>query len=418
MRITEVRTVLLTGPSSGADPFLLGFKATRSAAFIEILTDTELTGLGETCVGYHLPEIVPGIVDFYAPILVGLEDDEINPRRLWDRMNNCALFWSRTGLLAGVLAGIEGALWDLRGKMLGVPVHALLGGRVHERLLCYATGNESPYPWDELLRKVDLHRAAGFIGAKYASGWYDHQTGRSFESDSVQAWVDIESNKLERLRQHVGKDFILCLDGHMGNVDEGKKCWDVAIASSVLRALEKFDIFFFEEPLSYYDLSGYAELCRVSSIPVAGGEVLTTRDEFRPWADAGAFDIAQPDASTVGVFPFLDIARQFAVRRKRVATHCWTAGPGTMQNIHAAFATPNMAILEIPPLPGGLHTDVYGDGYRFEHGYILPPEAPGLGVRLTEAARAKYRFVPGTGEWNLVPGKHQYYDPQIDWAQR
>jgi L-alanine-DL-glutamate epimerase-like enolase superfamily enzyme len=216
----------------------------------------------------------------------------------------------------------------------------------------------------------------------------------------------------------VGTEFILCLDGHMGNVDEGSKSWDVAIASSVLRALEKFDLFFFEEPLSYFDLSGYAELCRVSSIPVAGGEVLTTREEFKPWADAGAFDIAQPDASTVGISAFLDIARQFAARGKRVATHCWTAGPGTMQNIHAAFATPNMAILEIPPLPGGLHTDVYGDGYRFEAGYILPPEAPGLGVRLTEQARRKYRFVPGTGEWNLVPGKNSYINPRIDWTQR
>lgn len=418
MRITEVRTVLLTGPSSANDPFLLGFKATRSAAFIEILTDTELTGLGETCVGYHLPEIVPEIVSFYAPILVGLKDDEINPRQLCARMNSCALFWSRTGLLAGVLAGIEGALWDLRGKMLGVPVHELLGGRVHDRLLCYATGNESPYPWDELLKKVDLHHEAGFVGAKYASGWYDHRTGGSFESNSVQAWVDVECEKLDLLRRHLGKEFILCLDGHMGNVDEGKQSWDVAIATSVLRAVEKFDLFFFEEPLSYYDLPGYAELCRTSSIPVAGGEVLTTPEEFKPWADAGAFDIAQPDASTVGVAAFLDIARQFAGRRKRVATHCWTGGPGTMQNIHAAFATPNVAILEIPPTPAGLHTDVYGDGYRFEDGYILPPQAPGLGVRLTEAARQKYRFVPGTGEWNLVPGKNHYHDPQIDWTQR
>lgn len=418
MRITEVRTVLLTGPASGSDPFLLGFKATRSAAFIEILTDTELTGLGETCVGYHLPEIVPEIVAFYAPILVGLCDDEINPRQLWDRMNTSALFWSRTGLLAGVLAGIEGALWDLRGKMLGVPVHALLGGRVHDRLPCYATGNESPYPWEDLLRKVDMHRAAGFRGAKYASGWYDHATGASFASDSVQAWVDLESEKLELLRAHVGKEFVLCLDGHMGNVDEGKQTWNVAIASSVLRALARFDLFFFEEPLGYHDLPGYAELCRASPIPVAGGEVLTTRDEFMPWADAAAFDIAQPDASTVGISAFLDIARMFAARRKRVATHCWTAGPGTMQNIHAAFATPNIAILEIPPLAGALHTEVYGEGYRFENGYILPPQASGLGVRLTDAVRQKHAFVPGTGEWNLVPGKDQYHNPQIDWAQR
>jgi L-alanine-DL-glutamate epimerase-like enolase superfamily enzyme len=76
-----------------------------------------------------------------------------------------------------------------------------------------------------------------------------------------------------------------------------------------------------------------------------------------------------------------------------------------MENIHAAFATPNIAILELPPLVGELHTEVYADGYRFEKGCILPPEAPGLGVQLTEKLKDKHPFVRGTGEWNGVPGK-------------
>ena len=75
-----------------------------------------------------------------------------------------------------------------------------------------------------------------------------------------------------------------------------------------------------------------------------------------------------------------------------------------MQNIHAAFVCPNPAILEIPPLAGPLHTEIWGDGYRFEDGYILPPQAPGLGVQLTEATKARYPFQPGSGEWNDVPG--------------
>ena len=81
MKITDVKTVLLTGPLTG-DPSLLVFRKLRSAAFIEIHTDTELVGIGETYSGYHVPEIVPEIVEFFKPILVGLQDGDIQPRRL------------------------------------------------------------------------------------------------------------------------------------------------------------------------------------------------------------------------------------------------------------------------------------------------------------------------------------------------
>ena len=404
MNITDVKTVLLTGPS-GNDPFLQGLRRHRSAAFIEIHTDTGLIGIGETYIGYHAAEIVPAIVEFFKPILVGLRDDEINPRRLWARMYRCANFWARLGVGVNVLAGIEGALWDLRGKMLGVPVYELLGGRMHDRLLGYATGCASNYPWSELERKIDIYREAGFLAMKVASGWHNAREGTSFSSTSIQAWVDTETEKLEAIRAHAGREFIVCLDGHMSNVEQGMTSWDVGMAAAVLKALEPFDLFFFEEPLHYNNLDGYAELCRRTSIPVAGGECLGTLGEFGQYARAEAFDIAQPDASYLGIGPFLEVAALFATRHKRIATHAWSAGVGVMENIHAAFASPNTCILELPPLPGPLHTEVYADGYRFRDGYILPPETPGLGVCLTDEVKQKYPFVPGSGEWNPVPGK-------------
>jgi len=405
MKITDVKTVLLTA-SSGNDPYLQPLRKLRSAAFIEIHTDTELIGIGETYIGYHVPEIVPEIVEFFKPILVGLSEDEIQPRRLWERMYRCGNFWARVGLGVNVLAGLEGALWDLKGKLLDAPVCELLGGRLHDRLLGYATGCVSHYPWSDLLAKFDLYRDAGFIGAKVAAGWLNLHNGDCFGGRSAQAWADMEVEKLEALRQHVGTDFALCLDGHMSNVDEaGSAVWDVGIAKAVLRALEPYDLFFFEEPLHYNDRSGYAELCASTAVPVAGGECLTTREEFDQYASDRAFDIAQPDASYIGIGPFLDVAAMFAAQKKRVATHAWSSGAGVMQNIHAAFATPNVAILELPPLAGPLHTEIYADGYRFEDGYILPPDAPGLGVRLTDDFKNKHPFVPGSGEWNTVPGK-------------
>ena len=406
MEITDVKTVLLTGPS-GNDPFLQSLRKLRSAAFIEIHTDTELVGIGETYTGYHAPEIVPEIVDFFKPILVGIQEAEVEPRQLWQLMYHCGNFWARTGVGVNVLAGIEAALWDLKGKMLGVPVHQLLGGRLHDRLFCYATGAASNYPWSDLIRKFELYREAGFAAAKVGAGWHNVETGDSFRSRSTAAWVDMETEKLEAVRQQFGGDLTVCLDGHMSNKENDAAAkWDVGIAKAVLQALEPFDLFFFEEPLHYNDLDGYAELCANTALPEAGGECLSTREEFRPYADRSAFDIAQPDAAYIGMAAFLDVARMFAAQGKRVATHSWASGAGQMQNIHAAFATPKMAILEIPPLAGPLHTEIYADGgFRFQDGYMLPPEAPGLGVRLTDDIKERFPFERGSGEWSNVRGK-------------
>ena len=117
MKITDVRTVLLTGPCTG-DPFLSELRKWRSAAFIEIHTDDpDLIGLGETYAGYFCPEIVPETVEFFKPILLGQNVDDI--AELWQRMYHCGNFWCRVGLGASVLSGIEAALWDLKGKLEG-----------------------------------------------------------------------------------------------------------------------------------------------------------------------------------------------------------------------------------------------------------------------------------------------------------
>lgn len=119
MRITDIKTVLLTGPYS-ADPYILACRPRRSAAFVEIHTDAGIVGVGETYAGYFFPESVPGIVEFFAPILIGQSPDDVEV--LWQRMVRSGNYWCRVGLGMAVITAIEAALWDLRGKMHGVPV--------------------------------------------------------------------------------------------------------------------------------------------------------------------------------------------------------------------------------------------------------------------------------------------------------
>jgi L-alanine-DL-glutamate epimerase-like enolase superfamily enzyme len=400
MRITDVKTVLLTGPYS-ADPYILACRPRRSAAFVEIHTDAGVIGLGETYAGYFFPESVPGIVDFFKPILIGQSPDDVEI--LWHRMYRSGNYWCRVGLGVAIINAIEAALWDLRGKMHGVPVYQLLGGLKHERLPCYASGGPSNYPKDQLAAKLDFYLSLGFHGLKIATGSFSEGKRWKMPLEPGDA-ADFEADKLTFARKHVGRDVRLMLDGHMGNNPDAT--WTLETALAVMKAVEPFDLFFFEEPLHYTDPWSYSELCKATSVPIAGGEVLTAAYEWRVFVEADAFDIGQPDAAfTGGLGEFMRVAAMMAKRDRKVATHAAGAGGALMQNIHCAFACENNIICEILPALGGIHLDIAGDSFRFENGDVLPPEKPGLGITLTDEIKSRYPFVPGSGEFNSVPGK-------------
>lgn len=400
MKITDVKTVLLTGPNTG-DPFLREARGLRSAAFIEIYTDTEFIGLGETYAGYFCPEMVPEIVEFFKPILLGQAVDNIE--ELWQRMYHCGNFWCRVGLGASVLNGIEAALWDLKGKQENRPVHELLGGTKHEQLPCYATGGPSNYPQDRLAAKIDFYLSLGFKAFKLGAGSYDTQNGWNV-SNEPRAAADFEARKLEFIRSHAGADIGVMLDAHMGN--SPGTTWGMETATAVCKALEPYNLFFLEEPLHYSDPWGYAQLCQSTSIRIAGGECLTALYEWRVFIEQDAFDLGQPDASFVGgLKEFVTIADLLNTNQRQIATHAWGAGGSLMQNIHCGFASANTAILEVPPAFGPLHSQIIDDSFHMQNGTILPPQTPGLGIHLTDKTKASFPFVPGSGEFNSVPGK-------------
>jgi L-alanine-DL-glutamate epimerase-like enolase superfamily enzyme len=399
MKITDVRTTLLTGPCTN-DPFLREARKLRSAAFIEIFTDGGIIGIGETYAGYFCPEVVPGIVDFFKPILIGQTVDDIP--ELWRRMYHCGNFWCRVGLGTIVLNGIEAALWDLKGKWLDQPVHVLLGGSKHERLPCYATGGPSNYPKDRLAKKIDHYFSLGFRGLKVGAGSLSPE-GWYMPKEAKEA-ADFEADKFSFMRCHAGKDAWLAMDAHMGN--NHVTTWSVEVATAVARALEPYNPFFLEEPLHYTDPWGYAELCRATSTPIAGGECLTAAYEWRVFVEQDSFDVGQPDASfTGGLSEFLVVSRMMEKRGRKVATHAWGAGGSLMQNVHCGFAADNTAILEIPPDYAGLHSEIIDGGLVIKDGYVFPPDRPGLGIVLTDEIKRRYPFKPGSGEFNSVPGK-------------
>lgn len=418
MKISELRTTLLTGPCTD-DPWLSVFKQSRSAAFIEVTTDLGEIGVGETYLGYFFPEAVAPIVDYISPILTAptfAGPEEIDVAMLTARMRTCVAYWGRTGLGAGVLAGVEAALWDLKGRLLGVPAHVLLkaetpavpGAPVErqqspETLPCYATGGPSPWPMAALLDKADFYLGLGFRAFKISSGFVEQAT-RVERPISAERAADEEVAKLEQLRGHVGAEVGILLDGHMGH-REGVGRWDVGTAVRVLSAIAPYDIGFFEEPLPYDDLSAYAQLTSAVSVAVAGGEQLASYGEFDLMAERRALTVAQPDAAWLGPADFVRVARRFASLGGRVTPHAWGAGGAVMQNVHAAFASPAVQTVELPPAAGPLHREIWGDSLVVRDGRVLRPDGPGFGVRISDDVRSRYPFRPGAEEFSSVPGK-------------
>ncbi|GAB3763533.1 mandelate racemase/muconate lactonizing enzyme family protein [Microlunatus parietis] len=406
--ITEVRAVLLTGPCTD-DPWLSVFKQSRSVALIEIVTSGGVVGVGETYAGYFFPESVPLIVDYVRPILIHAEafdGESLDVGVLAGRLRTCCQYWGRTGLGAAVISGIEAALIDLKGKLLDLPAHRLLGSGADtpEWLPAYATGGPSPWPADQLIEKVDFYLGLGFRAFKVASGYLDSTTRQERTAGSPAAAAELEASKLELLRDHVGGEVGILLDGHMGH-REGPERWDLETALLVLDAVAPYRPVFFEEPLPYHELDGYAELGRRSAVPVAGGEQLSTFAEFLPFLQRDAFAVAQPDAAWLGMIDFVRVARRQHESGRSVAPHAWGGGAAVLQNVHGAFAAPNTAIVELPPAAGPLHTELWGGALELVDGNVHRPDQPGLGVRLTDAVKRRFPFRAGMEEFSSVPGK-------------
>jgi len=269
-------------------------------------------------------------------------------------------------------------------------------------LLGYATGGPSNYPPDRLEAKIEHYMRHGFRAVKLGAGIFEQ--GRFvIHFDPAQA-AEVEAAKLAELRRRFGPELGLMIDGHMGNSPAAT--WSLATAQAVMAAVAPYGLRFFEEPLHYTDPWGYAELCAGTEVPIAGGECLTACYEWKVFAERDSFDIGQPDASfTGGLRECLRVAEMLAARGRQIAMHAWGAGGSLLQNVHVGFAAPNTTILELPPDYGPLHAELMGDSLRFRDGHVYPPETPGLGIVLSEATRRRFPFVPGSGEFNSVPGK-------------
>ncbi|MEO1019980.1 MAG: mandelate racemase/muconate lactonizing enzyme family protein [Pseudomonadota bacterium] len=332
--------------------------------FVRIETDEGLTGWGEASLHGPISSVEKAIAEL-SPHLIG--EDPSGPERHWHRLYN-AWRWRGGAVLQTALAGIDIALWDLEGKRLGVPVYRILGGPHRTRLPVYASHwlqgvNTPEAAFDSAKEAV----RRGFRGFKW--GPFKFEELRRNEAGCIAQATEI----MAAAREGAGPDIEIFIE-----------CGELLSPRTAILAAEAFKPYrpgWFEEPIPFENAKAMARLQGEIAVPIATGERLLSRFEFREILDEGACKIIQPDIMHGGGFTELRrIASLADLHYVPVAPH----NPGgpicTMASMHLAAAIPNFLILEQIEPDRALRDAASRPQIAFEDGHFVLPDTPGLGL--------------------------------------
>ena len=364
MKITDIRTIPIRIPLKDQEPkpTLAGRKRRSIHILLEVLTDEDITGYGES-IPYTYGAVEGYIEQQLKPLFVGENPTAIE--MLWDKAYRVSYGHGVMGISMHALSAVEIALWDILGKTRGIPIYEMIGGLCKERVKAYASLMEYNEPEEVAqisLRWVD----EGYKAIKI------HQ-GRRNAVESVKA-----------VRDAVGDDVAIMLDVN--------GAWSPREAAKNTMKLEKYDLYWLEEPI--WPVHDYANLARLRSrttIPIAGGENEFTHHGFKQALEKGAYDIVQPDVlMTGGIMACRKIFALAEAWNVDVATHSFFFGPGVPATVHLSLSNMRNEWVEINAVP--LEAYFIQPPYRPEKGYLSAPNKPGLGFEVDQEVVNKYKL--------------------------
>ncbi len=341
--------------------------------FLRVKTDEGIVGWGEPIVEGRARTVAAAVAELMDKYVMNM--DVSNIEDVWQVLYRGG-FYRGGAILMSALAGIDQALWDIKGKSVGLPVYKLLGGACRNKIRVYRwVGGDSPLEAGE---EAANQIKAGFTALKM------NVAGRLRTIESVQKVREIE-RRFAHVREIIGEGVDLAIDFH-GRVSP-------SLAPQLLRALEPYSPLFIEEPMLPLLPKRLAQLKNITTIPLAFGERLFSRWDFRPFLESNSLDVAQPDLSHAGgITECKKIASLAETYGTQVAFHCPLGPIALAACIQVATTTPNFLIQETSI---GIHynegvkmSDYLGDPsvFALKEGYIELPKAPGLGIEIDEGA--------------------------------
>ena len=341
--------------------------------FVKVHTDDGLYGIGQPYSAGPDQAVVEVIHDFET-WLVG--QDPRNIEHLWALMYNGSRFPPGV-VVAGAISGIEHALWDIKGKALGVPVYELLGGKCRERVRVYQ-GVYDQTAEGMAERATALIERYGYTALKTSP-----QT-LNYAEMPENALLRIAAQRMEAMRRAVGPDIDIGIDIHA-------RIFEPARALQMIEVLKPYQPFFVEEPIRPENMDALALLRAKATVPIATGESLYTKYQFRNLLVREAADIIQPDVCAVGgLLEMKKIAAMAEASYVTVAPHNPMSPVATAVNVHFAASTPNFTILEYTADDEPPRRDLVQEPMVLKDGYLELPTKPGLGIELNEEAFSKY----------------------------
>ena len=369
IEITSLEYVLAKGKGYGN---ARGVNNRRNCSLITLTTDDGVVGIGDASGPLG---VMREYVKLLTPSFLGqsLYDFEIVAARIRNKLYH---FGTHNHFIAA-LGGINIAVFDAMGKTLGVPAHDLLGGRVRDRLACYATtGYFTDDPKVDIAAQLSALDLSRFAGAKIKIG----------------AGIASDVERVRAAREALGDDALLMVD-YNGN-------YTVDVALDSIRHIEPFRIAWAEEPLPPFDIKGYAELRRRSPVAISAGEAHCSMHDFKQLIDARCIDIVQPPLTGGGGFGEMKAVALLAqMNNLRISLPCWGSAIALNAAIHFAASLPDWPHTENPPYPMLVEYDVGDNPLRelLVHDPVAPangelpvPLEPGLGLRLNPEIVAHY----------------------------
>ncbi|HVE41873.1 MAG TPA: mandelate racemase/muconate lactonizing enzyme family protein [Planctomycetota bacterium] len=369
MKIREIRAVGLRGatPEGGWSNELRPDTCVHT--LIAVHTDQGVTGVGSV---FTSDDLVKASLAVLEPLYRG--ENPLEPERVSEKLHQNTFWQGRGGSITHTISGIDIALWDILGKATGQPVGRLLGGRYREKVRPYASLlMVDPGPMAENLLAL---KAQGYRAFKIGWGPFGRRDAATDEAI------------VRAARKAIGDSNALMVDagGSDAYWTNGLK-W--ALRTSQM--LATYNVAWFEEALQPDALEDFVQLRRASPVPISGGEVLTRRQSFRPWLEAGAFDIVQPDVTKVGgISEERQIARMAQDHGIKFVPHGWNTAIGVAADLHLSSAFPGTDLIEYKTGSAYVDEIVAGGWTLDQEGMLAIPDKPGLGITLDLDAVKRY----------------------------
>lgn len=368
MKIVDVKTIRLRAPipTDGQVVSRSGLRTWRSTTLVQIETDEGVTGLGSCSGNGELVELIMSRI--LKPVLIGMNPTTID--EIWEKayVRGGHKEFGTRGVGVVALSGVDMALWDILGKVRGLPLYELLGGKCRERVPVYAT---ALYPEEPLAvaKKALALADQGVHGIKIKVGF---DLGKDVEI-------------VRAVRRELGGDFTIMTDANQG--------YTLGVALDAADAFAEQGVLWLEEPLFVEDIAGHATLRQKGKVPIAVGENLHTHYAFEDFLVRGAVDFVQPDVARAGGVSEMRKIADLAVKHSvGLSFHTWGDGVALAGSLHLATALEASGVMEFDYTYNPLRAELLSEPLEVSGGFMCAPEKPGLGVELNREALREFAF--------------------------